>query len=72
MAEIKVRRANKVLRVDEAQKKKYLDLGYDVIENGKVVEHNTKSVTPAEYKALLERCEALEKENAALRRKKTT
>lgn len=46
---IKVRKANKILRIDESEKTKYMDLGYDVInEKGKVLEHNTRSVSMAE------------------------
>lgn len=71
METIKVRRANKILRVNASEKKKYLNLGYDVIgEKGKVLEHNTQSVTVAEYNALKAKCEALEQENAALRKKR--
>lgn len=68
---IKVRKANKILRIDESEKTKYMDLGYDVInEKGKVLEHNTRSVSMAEFNAMKERCDALEKENAELRKKK--
>ena len=36
--EIKVKRANKILRIDDSSKKTYLDLGYDVIDGkGKII-----------------------------------
>ena len=38
---ITVRKANKVLRIDETNKESYLARGYDVVnEKGEIVEHN--------------------------------
>ena len=69
--EIKVKRANKILRIDDSSKKTYLDLGYDVIdERGKVIEHNNKTVTIAEYQALVAENKALKAEIEKLKAKK--
>lgn len=76
--EIKVKRANKILRIDEKSKETYLELGYDVIDaKGNIVEHNRKNVTAAEYtrleeenKALKTEIEKLNAENKALKAKK--
>ena len=71
MSEIKVKRANKILRIDERNKKTYLALGYNVIDaKGRVVEHNTATVTPAEYKALVEENAQLKAEIKRLKGKK--
>lgn len=70
-AEIKVRRANKILRIDESNKKTYLDLGYDVIDaKGNVVEHNKKNVTMAEYEKLVAENKALKAELEKLKSRK--
>lgn len=69
--EIKVKRANKILRIDDSSKKTYLDLGYDVIdERGNIIEHNTKTVTIAEYQALLAENKALKAEIEKLKVKR--
>lgn len=71
MSEIKVKRANKILRIDERNKKAYLALGYNVIDaKGRVIEHNTATVTPAEYKALVEENAQLKAEIKKLKGKK--
>ena len=71
MSEIKVKRANKILRIDERNKKAYLALGYNVIDaKGRVIEHNTATVTPAEYKALVEENAQLKAEIKTLKGKK--
>ena len=68
--EIKVKRGNKILRIKASDKKRYLDLGYDVIdERGKVVEHNTKTVTLAEYRALIAENTALKAEIEKLKKR---
>ena len=70
-AEIKVRRANKILRIDESNKKTYLDLGYDVIDaKGNVIEHNKKNVTMAEYEKLVAENKALKAELEKLKSRK--
>lgn len=70
-AEIKVRRANKILRIDESNKKTYLDLGYDVIDaKGNVIEHNKKNVTMAEYEKLIAENKALKAELEKLKARK--
>lgn len=70
-AEIKVRRANKILRIDESNKKAYLDLGYDVIDaKGNVIEHNKKNVTVAEYEKLVAENKALKAEFEKLKSRK--
>lgn len=70
-AEIKVRRANKILRIDESNKKTYLDLGYDVIDaKGNVIEHNKKNVTMAEYEKLVAENKALKAEFEKLKSRK--
>lgn len=69
--EIKVKRANKILRIDESNKKTYLDLGYDVIDaKGNVVEHNKKNVTIAEYEKLVAENKALKAELEKLKAKR--
>ena len=69
--QIKVKRANKILRIDESSKKTYLDLGYDVIdEKGKIIEHNTKTVTIAEYQAAVSENNALKAEIEKLKAKR--
>lgn len=68
---IKVRRANMTLRVPADMKAQYLAQGYNVIDaKGKIIEHNTKTVTPAEYKAALDEIERLKAENARLKARK--
>lgn len=70
-AEIKVRRANKILRIDESNKKTYLDLGYDIIDaKGNVIEHNKKNVTMAEYEKLIAENKALKAELEKLKARK--
>ncbi len=65
---IRVRRANMTLRVPVDMKDSYLAQGYDVIgANGKILEHNTKTVTPAEYKAALDKIARLEEELAKMK-----
>ncbi len=69
--EIKVKRANKILRIDDSSKKTYLDLGYDVIDGkGKIIEHNNKTVTIAEYQALVAENKSLKAELEKLKAKK--
>ena len=69
--EIKVKRANKILRIDDSRKKTYLDLGYDVIDGkGKIIEHNNKTVTIAEYQALVAENKSLKAELEKLKAKK--
>lgn len=69
--EIKVKRANKILRIDDSSKKTYLDLGYDVIDaKGKIIEHNNKTVTIAEYQALVAENKSLKAELEKLKAKK--
>lgn len=69
--EIKVKLANKVLRIDERNKKAYLARGYNVIdEKGNVIEHNTAAVTPAEYNALVEENSKLKAEIEKLKARK--
>lgn len=68
---ITVRKANKVLRIDENNKENYLARGYDVVnEKGEIVEHNTRTVTPAEYAAALAEIGRLKAEIAKLKAKK--
>ena len=63
--EIKVKRANKILRIDDSSKKTYLDLGYDVIDGkGKII------VTIAEYQALVAENKSLKAELEKLKAKK--
>lgn len=72
MAEIKVQRGNKILRIDDSNKQTYLDLGYDVIDaKGKITEHNSKTVTIAEYQALIAENKALKAEIEKLKAKRT-
>lgn len=71
---IKVRRANVILDIDEAQKSEYLTKGFDVVnEEGKVLEEATMTNdVGALHKKLaeaLEKIKALEKENAKLKGK---
>ena len=68
---ITVRKANKVLRIDENNKENYLARGYDVVnEKGENVEHNSRTVTPAEYAAALAEIGRLKAEIAKLKAKK--
>ena len=74
MAKIKVRRANVILYIDEAQKSEYLMKGFDVVDDkGKVVEEalmtNDVSTLHKKLAEALERIKTLEKENKKLREK---
>ena len=71
MSEIKVRRGNVVLRVSAEQKAEYLAKGFDVIEDGKVVEAsvpNDVNILKRAYKEHLEKIESLEAEIKSLKK----
>jgi hypothetical protein len=54
-------KGNKVYSIDESMKARYLNDGFDIYEDGKLLEYGKgKTVSYAEY-------EALQKENAALK-----
>lgn len=64
----KVRKANRVVNIDESQVKSYQQRGYDVIdEDGKVIKNATggKEVSQAQYNKLLEENETLKTQVAA-------
>lgn len=64
---LKAVKGNKVYKIEETEKRKFLAQGYDICgEDGKVVEHSTKSTVPyAQYAELEEKCRKLEAELAA-------
>lgn len=57
---IEAKKMNKVLRIEEAEKGTYISLGYDIYEDGKLVEYGVgKTVPYAKYEALQQELEAL-------------
>lgn len=60
---LKAIKGNKVYKIEETEKKKYLAQGYDIHdEEGKIIEHSTKSTVPyakySELEALNKKLEA--------------
>ena len=69
---VKMRKGNKVIHVDEGRVNSFLAQGYDQInERGEIVKRATggRTVNIAEYNAVVEKLEALKKENAVLKAK---
>lgn len=68
---LKAIKGNKVYKIEETEKKKFLAQGYDICgEGGKIVERSTKSTVPyAQYSELEEKNKKLEAEIAKLKKK---
>lgn len=64
---LKAVKGNKVYKIDETEKRKFLAQGYDICgEDGKIVEHSTKSTVPySQYAELEKKCKKLEAELSA-------
>lgn len=57
---------NKVYNVDEVDKKRYLEDGYDIYEDGKIVEHSPKKqIAYSEYVKLQEELEKVKAESGS-------
>lgn len=66
------KKGNKVIQVDEVTKARYLNDGYNIIENGKIIEYGRgATVALADYMKVVEENESLKKELSALKTKKT-
>ena len=66
----KVRKANRILTVNDNAVETYLKRGYDEIdEKGKVIKNATgnKSISIAKYNKIIEENEKLKKENTSLK-----
>jgi cell division protein FtsB len=60
-------KGNKVYSIDESMKARYLSDGFDIYEDGKILEYGTgKTVEYKEYVKLMEENEALKKKIAEL------
>ncbi|MGM0215457.1 hypothetical protein [Enterococcus sp. AZ109] len=66
---MKAKKENKVYTIDETQKQRYLDSGYDIFDDkGVLLEHSPlKLIKYSEYDKLLKEKETLEKELALLK-----
>lgn len=65
-------KGNKVIVVDEYSKAQYLNQGYDIVENGKVVAYGKgKVISPAMFLQLQEENEKLKAELESLKAKKS-
>ncbi|MCI6603034.1 MAG: hypothetical protein MSC43_02395 [Clostridiales bacterium] len=63
---LEARQLNKVITITEAEKDKYVTLGFDIYEDDKVIEHgHGKTVPYAKYEETLEELAALKAELAA-------
>lgn len=71
---LKAVKGNKVYKIEETEKKKFLAQGYDICgEDGKIVERSTKStVSYAQYSELEEKNKRLEAELAKLKKKNSS
>jgi hypothetical protein len=72
---MKAVKGNKVYEIDESKKNSYVKQGFDIMENGKVIEYGVgKTIPYNDYKKLEDenldlkkRCRELEKENEDLK-----
>ena len=77
---MKAKKGNKEYTIGEEQKQTYVKQGFDIYEDGELVERGAgKTVSANEYETLKEECEtlkeekaSLEKELAGLQKEKTT
>jgi hypothetical protein len=70
---ITAEKGNKVYSIDETMKARYLNDGFDIYEDGKILEYgNGKTVEYKEYAKVVEENEALRKKIAELEGKSTT
>lgn len=77
MAKLAAQKGNKVLQIEHSETKHYVRLGFDIVENGKVIEYGMgKTVNYGAYMKAVEKVEALEAEvkklKAEARKAKTT
>lgn len=68
---MKARKENKVYSIEEPQKQRYLETGFDIFsDDGKLLEHSPlKKIQYSEFAKLEEENEALKKEIAELKKK---
>lgn len=66
---MKAKKGNKEYTIEEAQKQTYVKQGFDIYEDGELVEHGTgKTVSVNEFESLKEELEAVKEENASLQK----
>ena len=63
------KKGNKEYTIEEAQKQTYVKQGFDIYEDGELVEHGTgKTVSVKEFESLKEELEAAKEQNANLQK----
>ena len=63
---LKAVKGNKAYKIDEKTKERYLAEGFDIVEDGKVVERSPQTTVPyADYAALEAKLKAAEEQLAA-------